>query len=164
MTTQNSGIATTYKTSSYASVRNKNLVLGDVTYYGALNDMIELNYYDKCKVVNHQTGCKKDEFGFTHVNFSRLIHTRKHLKDDPFVLASQVEKVYYVRDWKDEDWHVVIRFKLRVFYDMGHQSFMEDLEVHRENNADSEQVLEDMFEADINGLSLVRNDVIRTTI
>ena len=66
--TQNSGICVVTKSSA--------------TYYSVLIDIIELNYSDKyqyvlfkCQWVDviSERGCKKDEFGFPLVNFSRLI-------------------------------------------------------------------------------------------
>ena len=57
---------------------------GGATYYGVLIDIIVLNYSDKyryvlfkCQWVDVISGrwCKKDEFGFPLVNFSRLILT-----------------------------------------------------------------------------------------
>ena len=70
---------------------------GDATYYGVLIDIIELNYFDKYRYVLFKfhwadvisgRGCKKDEFGFPLVNFSRLIHTGNRLIDEPYVLPS----------------------------------------------------------------------------
>ena len=60
------------------------VIEGGATYYGVLIDIIELNYSDKyryvlfkCQWVDVISGrwCKKDEFGFPLVNFSRLILT-----------------------------------------------------------------------------------------
>ena len=54
---------------------------GSATYYSVLIDIIELNYSDKYQYVLFKCqwvdvisgrGCKKDEFGFPLVNFSRL--------------------------------------------------------------------------------------------
>ena len=65
-------------------------------YYGRLKEIIELNYYDRFKVVlfrcdwfdvYHNNGIKQDEFGFTLINFSRLIHTGDKVDDDPFVFS-----------------------------------------------------------------------------
>ncbi|KAF2303749.1 hypothetical protein GH714_023161 [Hevea brasiliensis] len=58
--------------------------VGGVNYYGRIQDIIELNYYGAFKVVmfkcdwfdvHHNMGVKQDEYGFTLLNFSRLIHT-----------------------------------------------------------------------------------------
>ncbi|KAL6558344.1 hypothetical protein OROMI_018694 [Orobanche minor] len=43
--------------------------------------------------------------------FSLWFCCRRH--DEPFVLASQVQQVFYVHDPSDKDWHVVIRTKAR---------------------------------------------------
>ncbi|XVF15135.1 hypothetical protein REPUB_Repub09cG0123300 [Reevesia pubescens] len=97
--TQNSGILVTSKTRNYSSAKDNNLIERDVDYYGVLSDIIELNYYGAFKVVlfrgdwvevTTSRSIKKNEFGFTLVNFSHLIHTEDHLKDDPFIFPSQV--------------------------------------------------------------------------
>ena len=81
--TQNSGVCVVTK--------------GGATYYGVLIDIIELNYSDKyryvlfkCQWTDVISGreCKKDEFGFSLVNFSQLIHMSDQLIDKPYVLAS----------------------------------------------------------------------------
>ena len=100
------------------------------SYYGALKDIYELDYYEKFKVVlfrcdwidiNSPRGLKQDANGFTLVNFSRLIHTGVLLKDDPFIFSSQARQVFYVQDAKDKDWFTVIKTKPRDLYDMGNQ-------------------------------------------
>lgn len=110
--TQNSGVMVVAKTQSYASVRDMNPVTGDVTYYGILTDIIEINYYGRFKIVlfkcdwvnvNHGKGLKKDKLGFTMVNFSHLIHTGDRLGDEPYVFASQADQVIYVQDRTHSD-------------------------------------------------------------
>ena len=80
---------------------------GGITYYGVLTDIIELSYSDnikhvlfKCKWVHdeHRRGYRTDEFGFPMVNFTRFIHGRDEMIDEPYVLASQATQVFYVED------------------------------------------------------------------
>ncbi|KAH1047063.1 hypothetical protein J1N35_037847 [Gossypium stocksii] len=90
--TQNYGIVVNSSITNYASARDSKFVEGNVEYYGLLIGITELDYYSKWKVVlfrcdwanvNTARGIKKDQFGFTMVNFSRLIHTGQQLIDEP---------------------------------------------------------------------------------
>ncbi|KAG6484503.1 hypothetical protein ZIOFF_053021 [Zingiber officinale] len=83
----------------------------ETTYYGRLTDVISLDYGGRgrivlfrCDWVNTTSGVKIDPLGFIMVNFSRLIHTGEREEHEPFILASQAQMVYYVRDPKEEDW------------------------------------------------------------
>lgn len=49
MSTQNSGIMVVAKTQSYASSSDRRPMIGDVVYYGRINDIIELDYYGDFK-------------------------------------------------------------------------------------------------------------------
>ncbi|KAK5842882.1 hypothetical protein PVK06_005298 [Gossypium arboreum] len=129
--TQNCGVVVNSLITSYASARDSNPVEGNVEYYGLLNDIIELDYYGKWKVVlfrcdsadaNTAQGIKNDQFGFTMVNFSRLIHTGEHLIDEPYIFSSQVKQVFYSKDPIDEGWYVVLRNTPRDLFDMGNGS------------------------------------------
>ncbi|KAH1033435.1 hypothetical protein J1N35_045609 [Gossypium stocksii] len=109
--TQNCEIVVNSSITSYTSARDNNPVEGNMEYYGLLTDIIELDYYRKWKVVlfrcdwadiNTARGIKKDQFGFTMVNFSRLIHTGEQLVDEPYVFSSQVKQVFYSKDPTDE--------------------------------------------------------------
>lgn len=93
---QNSGVSLAATTDSFASARDQNPIDGEVIYYGAIQDIIELDYYGCFSVVLFRCAWyhnEKDEFGLTRVYFNRLRST-----DDPFVLASQVHQVFYVED------------------------------------------------------------------
>ena len=118
---------------------------GGATYYGVLIDIIELNYSNiyryvlfKCQRVDiiSERGCKKDEFGFPLVKFSRLIHTGGRLIDESYVLASQTSQVFYVEDVRHKDWVVVVKTKPKEVFDVGiNASHDDDDEVgtHLEN-------------------------------
>ncbi|XP_071741432.1 uncharacterized protein [Rutidosis leptorrhynchoides] len=123
--TQNSGVVVTVEGASYASSRDRRPVNGTVNYYGKLNDIIQLNYSGlirvilfKCDWVDINRGCKIVD-GVKLVNFSYKTHTGANITDDPFVLASQVDKVFYAIDPKNKDWEVVRHVKLRDVFDMG---------------------------------------------
>ncbi|KAK5771855.1 hypothetical protein PVK06_048106 [Gossypium arboreum] len=114
-----------------ASARDSNPIEGNVEYYGLLTDIIELDYYGRWKVVlfrcdwadvNTARGIKKDQFGFTMVNFSRLIHIGQQLIDEPYVFSSQVKQVFYSKDPTDEDWYVVLWNTPRDLFDIGNGS------------------------------------------
>ncbi|KAK5802333.1 hypothetical protein PVK06_029921 [Gossypium arboreum] len=126
--TKNCGIVVNSSITSYASARDSNPVEGNVEYYGLHTDIIELDYYDKWKVVffwcdwaDVNTACriKKDQFGFTMVNFSRLIHTGQQLMDEPYVFSFQVKQVFYSKDPTNEGWYVVLQNTPRDLFDMG---------------------------------------------
>ncbi|CAL9234079.1 unnamed protein product [Arabidopsis halleri] len=69
---------------SYASSRDLNPRSGDVPYYGQIVEIIQLNYYEKFRVVlfkckwadtRDNRGFKRDFLGHNMVNFSRIIHS-----------------------------------------------------------------------------------------
>ncbi|KAK6791777.1 hypothetical protein RDI58_010858 [Solanum bulbocastanum] len=81
---------------SYGSTSDSAPKSGNITYYGRLNDIVELNYYEKVVLfkcdwvdVTQGRGVMKDDFGFTVVNFSHLIHSGGRISDEPFVFPGQ---------------------------------------------------------------------------
>jgi hypothetical protein len=81
---QSSGVVLTAKTSSYACASDARPVLGNVTYYGRIINIIELHYsgnfsmvFFKCEWVDvvFGRGIKKDKYGYTLVNFLSTSHT-----------------------------------------------------------------------------------------
>ncbi|GAA0165013.1 hypothetical protein LIER_20518 [Lithospermum erythrorhizon] len=112
--TQNSGVSLTALTPSFASSKDINPVLGDVTYYGVIKSIVELDYWTVFSVMLFEYDwfhTKVDDCGLTHVNFKRLLS-----KDDPFVLASQVHHVFYMEHGVDKDFHHVNRMLPRDFF------------------------------------------------
>ncbi|XP_065860184.1 uncharacterized protein [Euphorbia lathyris] len=110
-------------------------VMGDkmIDYYGVLNEIVELQYLvgkrtvlfkcDWWDVDNIGRGIKIDKHGFTSVNTTRKLAT-----DEPFVLASQVEQVFYVEDGLTPNWLIVLK---------GHsESFMHLPKSNNENNGE----------------------------
>ncbi|GMI63944.1 hypothetical protein HRI_000063700 [Hibiscus trionum] len=73
-----------------------------------------------------------------------------NLIDDPFVLASQVKKVYFVKDETQPGWQIVKHAKLRDVFDMGDAScFNKDEELEQLISDDS---------TDTSVASWIRND------
>ncbi|TVU41795.1 hypothetical protein EJB05_15347, partial [Eragrostis curvula] len=95
---------------------------GNKDYFGVLTDIIKLTY-GKYSVVLfkcdwwdvHATGrgVKTDRHGFTLINTSRTLRV-----NDPYILATQAEQVYYVKDTVDPKWLVVVKAKPRDLYDV----------------------------------------------
>jgi hypothetical protein len=88
-----------------------------LTYYRKLTDIIEVEYYDRTKYVmfncgwvdtTRDRGYKVDECGMVLVNFNRLVHRGDRETDDPYILTSQVDQVFYVEDERNPGWACAI--------------------------------------------------------
>jgi len=116
---------------------------GGVTYYGVLTNIIELNYSKKLRYVlfkcewvdvDSGKGYETDKFGFSLVNFTRLIHKGDRLIDESYVLTSQASQVFYVEDSMHKDWMVIVKTKARDVFDIGTgASFNDDVDNFCEN-------------------------------
>ena len=61
------------------------------------------------------------------MNFSHKIHEGGALKDDPYILSSQAQQVFYIGDENDKGWGHVIRVKPRDAYLLGPVEVDEEL-------------------------------------
>lgn len=134
---QNSGVVVRAKTSTYAAPGDATPVLGDVTYYGRIIDIIQLNYSGqfsvdlfKCEWVDiSEKGIKKDKYGYTLVNFSHLMHKGDKIEHEPFILPNQADQVFYLEDELNPGWSVVMQNKLpRDRCDTGNDECTRDVE------------------------------------
>lgn len=132
-------------------------------YYGQLTDVISLDYGGcgrivlfRCDWINTITGLKIDPFGFTMVNFSRLVHTGELDGHEPFILATQAQMVYYVRDPKEEDWYCAIRHTPRDTYNIGNEDDMDTMCFIHNNLYNMESILSDVNKVDV---ELIRTDI-----
>ncbi|KAH0669860.1 hypothetical protein KY289_024353 [Solanum tuberosum] len=92
-------------------------------YYGVLEDIFELRYVGNRKVHLFKChwwdvaclgrGYKIDKYGFTSVNTHCALNT-----NEPFVLASQSEQVFYLKDMVDKDCLVVVKKNPRDLFNM----------------------------------------------
>jgi hypothetical protein len=80
------------------------------TYYGQIEEMWELDYVGlkvvlfRCRwVTNGKRVVSKDKYGYVSVDLRVIGY-----KNEPFVFASDVEKVLYVPDLAKNNWFVVM--------------------------------------------------------
>ncbi len=57
----------------------------------------------RCKWVNNNSGLWADELGIVQVDLSKVWY-----KDDPFILASQAEQVFFIPDPAKKNWSIVL--------------------------------------------------------
>jgi hypothetical protein len=60
-----------------------------------------------------------NDYGLVFVNFNHLVHSGEMITDEPYVITSQVEKVFYVKDGRNPDWFYAVRTELRKVCDVG---------------------------------------------
>ncbi|KAK9183250.1 hypothetical protein WN944_026400 [Citrus x changshan-huyou] len=117
---QNNGVSLEATTICRASAKDNAQVIGKVTYYGVLREIIVLDYhtfqlpifrYDWANIVN----CVRDDDGFTLVN---LHEGQSQFEKDPFILASQASQVFYSRETNSSNWYVVLKAPSRGFQDL----------------------------------------------
>ena len=78
-------------------------------YYGQIEEIWELSYPGFkvpifcCRWVQVSQGVMKDRYGFTTVDLNQVGY-----RDEPFVVASQVSQVLYVRDTRNKKRQVVL--------------------------------------------------------
>ncbi|KAA0026028.1 transposase [Cucumis melo var. makuwa] len=102
---QNSGVSITATTMQVSSSKDKNPVMSDMTFYGVIQEIWEIDYHQvsfilfKCDWVDNRSGVKVDELGFTMVDLKRIGH-----KSDSFILATQAKQVFYVQDSANPEW------------------------------------------------------------
>ena len=120
---QSSGICRDSMTTFCSSSKDKSLADEATIYYGVLKDIIRLEYYEgykpvlfKCDWVKvTQNGIRVDEeSNLRMVNLSNII--RFNLLDDgPFILVEHARQVFYSKDPKDHNWHIVLDVPLKIY-------------------------------------------------
>ncbi|KAL7184449.1 hypothetical protein ACSBR2_026580 [Camellia fascicularis] len=74
-------------------------------YCRQLTNIVEIRYSNKikhvlfkCDWIDNIHGKKEYVFNFTLVNFNHLLYRDDRITNEPFILASQAEQVWYVAD------------------------------------------------------------------
>ncbi|KAM3365980.1 hypothetical protein ACQJBY_015509 [Aegilops geniculata] len=128
--TQNSGVAVLSEQGDNGNT---------VEYYGILTEIVELQYLGgrrvtlfRCNwidIFDKEHGMKKDnKHGIVSLNLQRLL-----LTDEPFVLASQVSQVFFVKDNLIKGWHAVVKNPSRHAYSVPHGQSDDDSEAEPDN-------------------------------
>ena len=83
-------------------------------YYGRLIDIIRVTYalnieyvLFRCEWAHPSTGVKLDPFQLPLVNFGKLLYPHDRLEDEPFILATQAQQVWYNADPSGHGWLTV---------------------------------------------------------
>jgi hypothetical protein len=98
-------------------------------YYRKLTEIIEVEYYNRTKYIlfkcdwadtTRDIGYMVNEYGLVLVNFKKFVHRGDLITDEPYMLTTQVDQVFYVGDERDPDWACAVRTKPNNVYDVGH--------------------------------------------
>jgi hypothetical protein len=123
----------------------------DVDYFGVLKEVIELEYNSnlqarrtvvlfRCDWFNLEgkTRGLRDDGHFKSINVQSLWY-----KNDPFILATQSKKIFYLQDTSlGKDWRVVQKFEHRNMYDVSEKEEASH-EVHQDDyGSDTEHVVQ----------------------
>lgn len=114
--TCDSGIAATFIRPCRFGLRDRNPVLAALEYVGHLEEILELDYscfrqtvligsWVKANYRGSTATVKRDRWGFTIANFSRMVE----FGVDSFAFPCHVQQVFYVDCLESPGWKVVIR-------------------------------------------------------
>ncbi|XP_062074808.1 uncharacterized protein LOC133778801 [Humulus lupulus] len=112
--TQNSGVSLIATTFQVSTSKDRNPIECDMSFYGVIKEIWELDYIITqvpvffCDWVKSDSGVKKEDLGFTLVNLNLLGH-----KTYRFIMATQATQVFYVDDPANKQWSVVLTTQSR---------------------------------------------------
>ena len=78
--TQNSGVSVVATIMQIASAKDKNLVFGELCFYGVITEIWDLDYtmfripIFKCDWIDNKNGMRVDDLGFTLADFNKMAH------------------------------------------------------------------------------------------
>ncbi|XP_057769009.1 uncharacterized protein LOC130989037 isoform X1 [Salvia miltiorrhiza] len=131
---QNSGVSLVAKTMQVASAKDSNPIVSDMTFYGVIDEIWELDYnifrevMFKCSWVENNNGIRVDDFGFTLVNLNRI-----GFKSDSFMLGSQAKQVFYVNYTQNFGWSVVLSVPSVAYTEEIEDDDVSDFAIHHQH-------------------------------
>nr|XP_009784483.1 PREDICTED: uncharacterized protein LOC104232894 isoform X2 [Nicotiana sylvestris] len=158
--TQNSGVTLVAQTTSFASSKDKNPVEANLTYYGRIVDIVELDYYGHFRVVLFKCDwyeVEEDIYGLTYVYFNK-----KCYQNEPFVPASQVHQCFYMQDPYDQDRYYVMKTIPRDLFSLSGELASNAPQCYE--NEPSEYLVGPSIPVDNGEVALVRSDVPTTIL
>jgi hypothetical protein len=135
--TQNSGVCT-------AGSHNGN----DIHFYGVLKEVIELKYNSNLQSIRTVVLFRCDWYnqegktrGLRDDKYFKSIHVGSFwYKSDPYILATQSKKIFYLEDTLlGKDWRVVQKFEHRNMYDVAEKDEA-SLAVHQDDECSDTEV------------------------
>jgi hypothetical protein len=116
LTTADSGVAATFRQLCRASTKDTNLRAAELEYVGWVEEILSVDYgqfevvvlYCNWVVANMRgdgATMKRDDYGFTTVNFERLIP----YSAQSFAFPLHIEHVFFAPDVAKRGWEVVLR-------------------------------------------------------
>ena len=124
---QNSGVSVIAKAVQVSSAKDLNPVESNLTFYGIIQEIWELDYHAfkaplfLCKWASNDKGIRVDDLGFTLVDFSRQGH-----KKDKYVSVDQVKQVFYLEDPVDATWSIVLSSTTRDYQELYNEDDLGD--------------------------------------
>ncbi|XP_074365387.1 uncharacterized protein LOC141706541 [Apium graveolens] len=124
---QNSGVSVIAKAVQVSSAKDLNPIESDLTFYGIIQEIWELDYHAfkaplfLCKWASNDKGIRVDDLGFTLVDFSRQGH-----KKDKYVSVDQVKQVFYLEDPVDATWSIVLSSTTRDYQELYNEDDLGD--------------------------------------
>lgn len=153
--TQNSGVTLVALTTSFASAKDPNPIRAKVSYYGRINDIIELDYFGNFKVVLFRCDwyeTQEDGYGSSYVQFNK-----KCYQEEPFVLACQVHQCFYVQDPFDQNKHYVMKSIPRDLFSIGDEADVDPQAIYEKEPSD--QSMGPSIPNDNGEIDLIRGDL-----
>ncbi|XP_020964472.1 uncharacterized protein LOC110265673 [Arachis ipaensis] len=153
--TQNSGVTLVALTTSFASAKDLNPIRAKVSYYGRINNIIELDYFGNFKVVLFRCDwyeTQEDGYGSSYVQFNR-----KCYQEEPFVLACQVHQCFYVQDPFDQNKHYVMKSIPRDLFNICDKADVDPQAIYEKEPSD--QSMGPSIPNDNGEIDLIRGDL-----
>ncbi|KAL4365744.1 hypothetical protein AHAS_Ahas07G0136700 [Arachis hypogaea] len=158
--TQNSGVTLVALTTSFASAKDPSPIWAKVSYYGRINDIIELDYFGNFKVVLFRCDwyeTQNDGYGSSHVQFNKKCYQK-----NSFVLACQVHHCFYVQDPFDQNKHYVMKSIPRDLFNIGDETDVDPQAIYEKEPSD--QLMGPSIPNDNGEIDLIRGDLHKVVI